>query len=145
MCVSILPEALFSCPDSATVATAAITIITTTIGSKDYFTHHWSEGANWRTYNIGISTDNPNTECQVYSDWNDQKPFGKAVAAGKGGPNDYSEWTFTYTSAYHLIKNGTNNLTSKISCTDGPASNITKWNSVNVTGIDGLVCHNSRQ
>ena len=86
----------------------------------------------------GTSTDTPNTECQVYSDWNDQKPFGNAVAAGPGGPNDYSEWTFTYTSAYHLVKNGTNNLTSKISCTDGPASNITKWNSVNVTGIDGL-------
>ena len=33
----------------------------------------------------GTSTDNPNTECHVYSDWNDQKPFGNAVAAGPGG------------------------------------------------------------
>ena len=61
----------------------------------------------------GISTDNPNTECHVYSDSNDQKPFGNAVTPGQGGPNDYSECTFTYTSAYHLIKNGTNNLTSR--------------------------------
>jgi hypothetical protein len=52
--------------------------------------------------------------------------------------NDYSEWTYTYNSAYRLIQNGTNNLTSKISCIDTASNNLTKWNSVNVTGVDGL-------
>ena len=68
---------------------------------------------------------------------NDQKPFHKAVASGPGGIDDYSKWTFTYNS----IKNGTNNLTSKISCTDSlsPASNTTKWYSVNVTGMEGII------
>lgn len=83
------------------------------------------------------TSDSSATECQVYSDWNDKKPFGKAVATGPGGPDDYSKWTFTYSDAYHLIKNGTNNLTSKISCVDGPTS-LTKWYSVNVTGVNGL-------
>jgi hypothetical protein len=86
----------------------------------------------------GTSTDNPNTECQVYTDLNDKKPMQKVKATGPGGNNDYSEWTYTYNSAYRLIQNGTNNLTSKISCIDTAGSNLTKWNSVNVTGVDGL-------
>ena len=81
----------------------------------------------------GISTDNAITDCTVYADWNDQKPFQKTVATGLGGENDYSTWTFTYTQNYHLISNGTNNLTSKISCLSNP-TNVTKWNSVNVIG-----------
>ena len=85
----------------------------------------------------GISTDNATTDCTVYADWNDQKPFQKTVATGLGGENDYSTWTFTYTQNYHLIANGTNNLTSKISCLSNP-TNVTKWNSVNVIGEVGL-------
>ena len=81
----------------------------------------------------GISTDNATTDCTVYADWNDQKPFQKAIATGLGGENDYSTWTFTYTQNYHLISNGTNNLTSKISCLSIP-TNVTKWNSVNIIG-----------
>jgi hypothetical protein len=85
----------------------------------------------------GTSSDTVNANCQVYADLNDQKPFHKAVASGPGGIDDYSKWTFTYNS----IKNGTNNLTSKISCTDSlsPASNSTKWYSVNVTGMEGII------
>jgi hypothetical protein len=81
----------------------------------------------------GTSTDNATSDCTVYADWNDQKPFQKAVATGLGGENDYSTWAFTYTQNYHLITNGTNNLTSKISCLSNP-TNVTKWNSVNVVG-----------
>src|SRR5919112_2466449 len=84
----------------------------------------------------GISTDNTATDCTVYADWNDQKPFQKAIATGPGGANDYSTWRFTYTDKYHLITNGTNNLTSKLSCftNNGAAANITKSYSVNVIG-----------
>jgi hypothetical protein len=85
----------------------------------------------------GTSSDTPSTDCEVYADWNDSTPFGKAIAAGPGGPDDYSKWTFTYDSGYHLIQNGTNNLTSKVSCMDGP-TNLTKWNSVNLIGLNGL-------
>ena len=81
----------------------------------------------------GISTDDATTECTVYADWNDQKPFQKALATGPGGVNDYSTWNFTYTKNYNLITNGTNNLTSKLSCLSNP-TNVTKWNSINVTG-----------
>src|SRR5919107_2784715 len=87
----------------------------------------------------GRSTDNTATDCTVYADWNDQKPFQKAIATGPGGANDYSTWSFTYTDKYHLITNGTNNLTSKLSCftNNGAAANITKSYSVNVIGVVG--------
>src|SRR5215207_151405 len=86
----------------------------------------------------GISTDNSTADCTVYADWNNLKPFQTAVATGPGGVNDYSRWTFTYTNNYHLITNGTNNLTSKLSCIDdinGGTANLTKFYSVNVIGI----------
>jgi hypothetical protein len=85
----------------------------------------------------GTSTDTPTSKCQVYADWNDRKPFQRAVAAGPAGNGDYSRWKYTYTATYHEITNGTNELTSKISCLASP-TNLTKWYSVNVTGVEGL-------
>jgi hypothetical protein len=87
----------------------------------------------------GISTDNVNIDCTVYADINNTKPFQKALATGPGGLDDYSTWTFTYTDDYHLITNGTNNLTSKLSCIDdsnGGTANLTKNYSVNVIGVN---------
>jgi hypothetical protein len=81
----------------------------------------------------GISTDNSTADCTVYADWNNLKPFQTATATGPGGVNDYSTWNFTYTPQYHIITNGTNELTAKLSCISNP-TNLTKWNSVNVTG-----------
>jgi hypothetical protein len=81
----------------------------------------------------GISTDNSTSDCTVYADWNNLKPFQTAVATGPGGVNDYSTWNFTYTPQYHTITEGTNELTAKLSCISNP-TNLTKWNSVNVTG-----------
>src|ERR687892_1344655 len=82
----------------------------------------------------GISTDNATTDCTVYADWNNLKPFQTAVATGPGGVNDYSTWNYTYTNNYHLITNGTNELTAKLSCVSTP-TNLTKWNSVIVVGV----------
>src|SRR5215212_10596547 len=88
----------------------------------------------------GTSTDNATSDCTVYADWNNLKPFQTATATGPGGANDYSRWTFTYTDDYHLIANGTNNLTSKLSCVGdesnvGTTANLTKSYSVNVIGV----------
>jgi hypothetical protein len=83
---------------------------------------------------LGTSTDNSTTDCQVYVDLNDIKPMQNTTAAGAGGQHDYSNWTFTYTSKYRLITEGVNELTAKLSCIDNPA-NITKYYSVNVTGV----------
>jgi hypothetical protein len=58
----------------------------------------------------GTSTDNATTDCTVYADWNNTKPFQKAIATGSGGIDDYSTWGFTYKPDYYAIRNGTNEL-----------------------------------
>ena len=83
---------------------------------------------------LGTSTDNATTDCQVYVDVNDIKPMQNTTAVGPAGQNDYSNWNFTYTDKYHLILEGINELTAKLSCINNPA-NITKYYSVNVTGV----------
>ena len=84
----------------------------------------------------GTSSDGSETNCQVYADWNDAKPMQNVTATGPRGPNDYSNWTFTYTQNYHLVSEGTNELTSKISCygNSGVSNMTSKFYSINVTG-----------
>ena len=83
----------------------------------------------------GTSSDTNQTDCRVYVDWNDLKPMQNVTAAGINGTNDYSSWNFTYDQRYHLIAQGTNELTSKIICTNNPSGNTTtKFYSINVTG-----------
>ena len=83
---------------------------------------------------FGISTDNEKSNCSVSVDWNNQKPFQEAKAAGPYGKDDYSSWTFTYSPSYHTIENGINDLTSKLECVEN-SKVTTKWHSINVTGI----------
>lgn len=83
----------------------------------------------------GISSDGANSNCLVYADWNDLKPMLKANASGPNGINDYSNWTFTYTRKYHLITEGTNELTSKLDC----GGSSVKYFTVNVTGVSELL------
>lgn len=83
----------------------------------------------------GTSSDNSSAQCQVYVDWNNLKPYQLATPTGPNGTSDFSTWSFTYTSKYHLIQTGLNDLTSKITCLVPPAGpTVTKWFSINVTG-----------
>jgi hypothetical protein len=84
---------------------------------------------------FGISTDNSTTDCQVYIDVNDTKPFQKATPTGPMIKDDYSTWIFTYTQDYSLIREGVNELTAKISCLYSPV-NLSKYNTVNVIGVN---------
>ena len=65
---------------------------------------------------VGYSSDNLATNCTVYVSWDSQTPLQIAKALGPAGTNDYSTWSFTYTPAYHAIRNGTNELIALISC-----------------------------
>jgi hypothetical protein len=74
------------------------------------------------------------TDCKVSVLLNEVKPYQKAVATGHGGTNDYSTWRYAITPNYAAIKQGQNKITAKISCAANP-TNLTKFNSLNVTGI----------
>jgi hypothetical protein len=80
-----------------------------------------------------------NNACTVYANWNNTQPMQKAMPAGLNftqygrDSDDYSTWTYTYTSKYHLIREGINELTAKLSCDIGPF-NATKYDSVKVIG-----------
>jgi hypothetical protein len=90
----------------------------------------------------GKSTDNPayNHDCQVSVIVNSIKPYQPAVANGTigEGKSDYSRWYFVLSSSYTSIKEGVNEITAKLSCLSSLSNNnnnLTKWYSVNVTGI----------
>ena len=80
----------------------------------------------------GESSDNSTSECKVSVIVNGEKPYQPASANGPGGINDYSTWNFMIKPTYTSISEGPGNkITSKLECTP----NLTKWYSVNVTGI----------
>jgi hypothetical protein len=103
----------------------------------------------------GISSDDEQTDCQVYADVNDITPMRNVTAAEDSEEdNDFSKWTFKYTQDYQLIKQGENELTAKISCSDNgdfdlnpfpttgaqttsSSSPLSEWHTVNVTAVQG--------
>src|SRR3546814_6024418 len=57
------------------------------------------------------------------------------TANGPRGDADYSKWSYTYNGDYHGIVEGSNELTSKITCYDEvQKATSSKSYSINVTG-----------
>jgi hypothetical protein len=87
----------------------------------------------------GKSKDNPyDDNCQVSVIVNDVRPYQPATANGSTGQaSDYSRWFFMLGPNYTSIKEGINEITARLSCLPSTATsnNLTKWYSVNVTGI----------
>ena len=86
----------------------------------------------------GTSSDDDTTNCQVYADWNDLKPMQNVSANGPEGISDFSKWSFTYTSNYHNLVEGQNELTAKITCYDSGPTASSKSSSINVTGTKAV-------
>lgn len=82
----------------------------------------------------GKSTDSPAADdCNIAVIVNAIRPYQPATANGStGGFDDYSEWFFVLNPNYTSLKEGVNEITAKLSCLP---SNMTKWYSVNVTGV----------
>jgi hypothetical protein len=88
----------------------------------------------------GKSTDKPAADdCQVSVIVNSVKPYQPSTANGTTGENnDYSKWFLILNSNYTSLKEGVNKITAKLSCIPtvvGDDNNMTKWYSINVTGI----------
>jgi hypothetical protein len=82
----------------------------------------------------GTSSDAILNDCGVSVIVNSIKPYQKAAARADNGSNDYSSWSYKLNPLYTTIKEGSNKITAKITCIGIP-NNLTKWTSVNVTGI----------
>ena len=80
----------------------------------------------------GTSMANAASGCKITVNLNRVKPYQPADAAGPGGPNDYSQWSFTITSQYAPIQEGQNRVAAKIDC--GVPQQFAH---VNVTGVAG--------
>jgi hypothetical protein len=83
----------------------------------------------------GTSSANATTDCTVSIVINGVRPYQRAVPTGHGGANDYTNWTFTATQKYAVIKQGQNKITAKMACPQD--LNYTKFYSVNVTSVTG--------
>ena len=81
----------------------------------------------------GISKDNATSDCHVNVNVNHVRPYQNTSANGPGGPNDYSNWTFSLTPKYTVIKQGVNEITAKFYCNLNP--DIASFYSMNVTGV----------
>jgi hypothetical protein len=87
----------------------------------------------------GTSSYNATSNCRVFVILDDVRPYQKTIPIGQTGGNDYSKWKYTFTPAYAgTIREGTNRITAKLLCQTNPV-NLTKFYSINVTGMNGIV------
>jgi hypothetical protein len=79
------------------------------------------------------------TNCRVFVIIDGVRPYQKTIPTGQAGGIDYSKWKYTFTPAYAgTIREGINRITAKLLCQANPA-NLTKFYSINVTGVNGIV------
>ena len=83
----------------------------------------------------GVSKDNVTSDCDVSIIVNNVKPYQNVKPTGIQGDNDYSNWQYTLASNYTNINEGSNKITSKILCLDGPQK-LQAFYSVNITATN---------
>jgi hypothetical protein len=81
------------------------------------------------------TSNKTSNKCIVSLSLNGIKPYQRVVSTGHGGRNDYSSWQYYVAPNYASIMQGQNKVTAKVTCGTNIANNVTKFNSVNVTGV----------
>jgi hypothetical protein len=86
-----------------------------------------------------FTSHNATSSCGVFVIVDGVRPYQKTTPVGQAGGNDYSKWKYTFTPAYAgTITEGINRITAKLLCQANP-TNLTKFYSINVTGMNGIV------
>jgi hypothetical protein len=86
----------------------------------------------------GTASYNATSSCGVFVIVDGVRPYQKTNPIGETGGNDYSKWKYTLTPAYTgTIREGINRITAKLLCQANPV-NLTKFYSINVTGMNGI-------
>src|SRR5215471_16083186 len=87
----------------------------------------------------GTASYNTTSNCGVFVIVDGIKPYQKTTPIGQRGGNVYYKWKYTLTPAYAgIIREGINRITAKLLCQANPV-NLTKFYSINVTGLNGIV------
>jgi hypothetical protein len=87
----------------------------------------------------GTASYNATSSCGVFVIVDGIRPYQKTTPVGQTGGNDYSKWKYTFTPAdAGIIREGINRITAKLLCHANP-TNLTKFYSINLTGINGIV------
>src|SRR4029079_5392722 len=88
----------------------------------------------------GESSDTTAKDCSAYVIVNGVQPYQSAVAIGKGGAGDFSQWKFVLHEQYTHLNEGNNKITAKLVCSSAP----TRWYSVVVNGVSSSnLTHNT--
>ena len=95
---------------------------------KNYFNKN---GENLSINGFSVYEKNNPSDCKVFVIVNNVKPYQLTNPTGKAGNGDYSTWQFNFNSFYTPFKEGSNKITSKLTCQPG---NTNSFYSVNVTG-----------
>jgi hypothetical protein len=86
----------------------------------------------------GTASYNATSSCGVFVIVDGVRPYQKTTPIGETGGNDYSKWKYILTPAYAgTIREGINRITAKLLCQANPV-NLTKFYSINVTGMNGI-------
>lgn len=100
------------------------------INGSDYFD---SRGAKLTIEGFSVSDNGNLTGCEVSVIANSIFPYQAANGSGPLGNSDYSKWTYQFGSNYANLQEGSNKITSKLSCESGIAK---AHYSVNLTGTE---------
>ena len=83
---------------------------------KSYFDKN---GENLSIKGFSIYEKNNPSNCKVFVIINNVKPYQLTNATGKTGNDDYSTWQYNFNSFYTPFKEGSNKITSKLTCQPG--------------------------
>lgn len=99
------------------------------INGTNYFNKN---GEKLSIQGTSASDTNSSSACSVSIIVNSVKPYQTAIGTGSKGNNDYSTWKYSFTPLYIPLKEGSNKITSKLTCQ--PGNTAAAFYSVNVTG-----------
>jgi hypothetical protein len=99
------------------------------INGTDYFD---STGKRLSVEGFSVSNNGNLTNCDVSIVTNSIFPYQNVNGTGPLGKADFSKWNYMFNSNYANLHEGSNKITSKLSCEGGVAK---AYYSVNITGV----------
>jgi hypothetical protein len=95
-------------------------------------TYYNNNGQKLSLNGFSVANSGNLTNCDVTIVTNNKFPYQPANGTGPHGKDDFSKWSYTFSSEYANLHEGSNKITSKLTCDSGSAK---AYYSVNITGM----------